>query len=85
MSDTLKKELTYITSLLGGLVMLIGNLLPYLTPATLAALGVSAPWCQRISIAVGLLLIVYRKTPPSQGNENAQVTPASPPVVPPTA
>lgn len=79
-----KNELTYLTSLLGGLVVLIGNILPYLTPDTLEALGVSAPWCQRISIAVGLLLIAYRKTPP-KGNPNAQVTPASPPAVPPAA
>jgi len=63
MNDTIKKELTYITGLLGGLVIALGEMLPYLTPDTLAELGVSTTWCKRISIAIGLLLIVYRKNP----------------------
>jgi len=66
MNDTIKKELTYITSLLGGLVIALGELLPYLTPDTLAALGVSTPLCKRISIVIGLLLIAYRKNPSQQ-------------------
>jgi hypothetical protein len=63
MSDIIKRELTSVSNWLGAIIMTVGDLLPYLTPDTLASLGFTAPWCQRISTFVGLLLIAYREKP----------------------
>lgn len=63
MNSTVKHELTSVSNWLGFLVGVIGNVLPYLTPGTLTALGFTGPWVQRISTAVGLLLIAYREKP----------------------
>lgn len=63
MNSTVKRELGSISNWLGLLVAALGNVLPYLTPGTLAALGFTGPWVSRISTAVGLLLIAYREKP----------------------
>jgi hypothetical protein len=95
MNPTVKNELTSVTNWLGGLVVLIGNLLPYLTPDTLEAIGFTGPRVRQISTFIGLLLIVYREKrkaapisqpapQPIEGNANAQVTPAPAPPVPPS-
>lgn len=74
MNPTVKTELTSVTNWLGGAAIAVGNVLPYVTPDTLTALGFTAPWVKGISTAVGLILIAYR--------EKSKATP--PPVVPPT-
>lgn len=71
------QELATISTMMGAAVIALGNLLPYLTSGTLAALGLPGPWVSRIATAAGLLLIVYREKP----KENA--TPAVPPFVQP--
>jgi len=65
MSEALKRELTSVSNWLGLLIGAIGNVLPYLTPDTLAALGFTPAWVHRISTGVMLLLIAYRGKPKS--------------------
>lgn len=64
MKTAIVKELKDATNWLGGVLVTVGTVLPYLTPATLAALGFTGPWPSRISIAAGLLCIAYRKPSP---------------------
>lgn len=61
MNQTIVKELKDATNWIGGVLVSAGAILPLLTPATLAALGLSGPWPARISIGAGLLCIAYRK------------------------
>ena len=60
---SVKQELTSVSNWAGAAVIGLGNLLPYLTPQTLTALGFTGPWVSRISTAIGLLLILYREKP----------------------
>lgn len=61
MNPLVKNELTSVSNWLGAAIGIIGYLLPQLTPQTLAALGFTGPWVQRISAAAALLLFVYRE------------------------
>ena len=75
MNVNVKQELTSVSNWAGAAVIGLGNLLPYLNPATLAALGVPGPWVPRIATVVGLLLILYREKPKA----------TAPPAIPPFA
>lgn len=60
---TIKNELTSVSNWIGVAIGTIGNLLPYLTPDALTALGFTAPWVHGISTAATILLLAYRETP----------------------
>ena len=70
-----KSELKQVSNYVGAAVIAAGNLLPYLTPATLVALGVPASKLQIVSTVVGLLCLAYREK---------QAAPAVTLAVPPT-
>lgn len=72
MNAAIAKELKDATNWIGGVLVGAGAILPLLTPTTLTALGFTGPWPGRISIAVGLLCIAYRKPA-------ASVSPTIPP------
>ncbi len=76
MSDPIvKPELKQISNYVGAAVIAFGNLLPYLTPVTLAALGVPASKLQIASTIIGVLCIAFREkqaAPPTSGDTNAK-------------
>lgn len=68
MSDpVVKSELKQVSNYVGAAVITVGNLLPYLTPATLAAIGVPSSKLQIASTVVGLLCLAYREKQAAPG------------------
>lgn len=60
MNPTVKRELTSYSNWLGLLVAL-GNVLPYLTPDLLTSLGFTPVWVHRISTGIAMILFIYRE------------------------
>lgn len=59
----LKNELTSVSNWVGVAVATIGNVLPYITPDTLTAIGLAAPQVKIASTIIGVLCLAYREKP----------------------
>lgn len=59
-----KPELKQISNYVGVAVALIGNLLPYVTPGLLLAVGVPPGAAQIASTLIGAALVAYREKQP---------------------